>query len=244
MPGTMRESEPALLLEWDSEFWGLRIGRVAGDLLTAGRSRAIDAWAREREIDCLYFRARADDRSTLEVAPEAGFRLVDVRLELARPVDGVGGAAAVRPHRSSDLPALRTIARTSHDNTRFFADPRFPDERCRDLYAAWIENSCAGWADEVLVAEHDGRAAGYLTCNLDGEGGTVSIGLIGVAADQRERGLGSALLAGALAWASNRSASVLSVVTQGTNVRAQRLFQRAGFRTAGASLWFHKWYEA
>ena len=244
MSGTMREPEPAFFLEWDSEFWGLRIGRVAGDLLTARRSRAIDVWAREREIDCLYFLARADDRPTLEVAPEGGYRLVDVRIELARPVEGVGGTAAVRTDRSSDLPALRTIARTSHDNTRFFADPRFPDERCRDLYAAWIENSCAGWADEVLVAEDDGRAAGYVTCHHDREGRIGSIGLIGVAADRRERGLGSALLAGALAWASERDARVLSVVTQGTNVRAQRLFQCAGFRTTGLGLWFHKWYEA
>lgn len=242
----MGESEPASRLEWDSDFWGVEIGRVAGDRLSVEQSRAVDSWAREHAVECLYFLARADDTSTLGAVSESGFRLVDVRLELARPVESPRAAEATRPYRSSDLPALRAIARESHDNTRFFADPRFPDERCRDLYAAWIENSCEGWADEVLVAEDEGRPVGYVTCHLDchldGETRTGSIGLIAVAGDRRTRGLGSALLSGALAWASGRDASALSVVTQGGNVRAQRLFQRAGFRTADLGLWFHKWY--
>jgi dTDP-4-amino-4,6-dideoxy-D-galactose acyltransferase len=237
----MPEAEPAELLEWDTDFWGVRIGRVAGDVLTAERSRAVDLWARSHEVACVYFLARADDPPTLEVAAEAGYRLVDVRVELARPVEPVRGEAAVRPHRAADLPELRAIARASHDNTRFFADPRFADERCRDLYSTWIEESCSGWADAVLVVEREGLAAGYVTCHLH-EGGAASIGLIGVAAGERERGLGGELVVAALAWASGREARVLSVVTQGGNVRAQRLFQRGGFRTAAVGLWFHRWY--
>jgi dTDP-4-amino-4,6-dideoxy-D-galactose acyltransferase len=240
----MSSAEPVELLEWDSDFWGITIGRVTGDVLTAERAGAADACAREHDVECLYFLARADDARTLEVAPETGFKLMDVRVELTRPLGDSRGVAAVRPHLASDMSELRAIARASHANTRFFADPHFPDERCRDFYAAWIEKSCAGWADEVLVAEWEGRAAGYVTCHLDegGQNRAASIGLIGVAAGNRERGLGGELVSGACAWALARNATVLSVVTQGGNVPAQRLFQRAGFRTRTVGLWFHKWY--
>jgi ribosomal protein S18 acetylase RimI-like enzyme len=35
----------------------------------------------------------------------------------------------------------------------------------------------------------------------------------------------------------------VSVVTQGRNVAAQRLYQRAGFVTASTQLWYHRWLD-
>lgn len=238
----MSQADPAQLLEWDSAFWGTAIGRVSGDVLTDERRAEIDDWARERSVECLYFLARADDPRTLALAGEAGFDLVDVRLELGRLVGEEPQPSTVRAHRAGDLPRLRAIARTSYDSTRFFADPRFPDERCRDLYETWIDESCNGWADIVLVSERNGDAVGYVTCHLD-ESRTASIGLIGVASESRGRGLGGELVSAALRWSSDQRAVEMSVVTQGANLPAQRLFQRCGFRTSSVGLWFHKWYS-
>ena len=41
-------SDPCRLLGWDSEFFGLRIGRVEGHRLDAGRAQAVAAWAEEQ----------------------------------------------------------------------------------------------------------------------------------------------------------------------------------------------------
>lgn len=239
----MAAAEPARVLDWDSAFWGVAIGRVEGDVLSADRAVAVGEWARERSVACVFFLARPDDPGTLRAAQQAGFDLVDVRLELAREVAG-GSGDGVREARGGDVAVLRSIARASHEGTRFFADERFPDERCRDFYETWISESCAGWADAVLVAEADGRAAGYVTCHVDEGGSEASIGLIGVAESERNHGLGAQLVFGALAWCAARGVSRLSVVTQGGNVPAQRLFQRLGFRTQSVGFWFHKWYAA
>jgi dTDP-4-amino-4,6-dideoxy-D-galactose acyltransferase len=238
----MAAAEPARVLDWDSAFWGLPIGRAEGDVLTAERAAALDDWARERSVACVFLLARADDAETLRSAPGAGFALVDVRLELARDVDRAESDERFREAHDADVPVLRAIARASHEGTRFFVDERFPDERCRDFYETWISESCAGWADAVLVAEAGGRAAGYVTCHVEGR--TASIGLIGVADGERQHGLGAGLVSGALAWCAGRDVQRLSVVTQGGNVPAQRLFQRLGFRTQSVGLWFHKWYAA
>lgn len=218
------------------------IGRVEGEELDAERLRAVDAWADTKGIACLYFLA-GPDAATGHVAEAGGFRLMDLRAELRRPAGGDDTIGDLRAARPEDSDALRAIARSSHGVTRFYADPGFPDERCDDLYDTWIARSLEGWADGVLVAEADGRPAGYVSCHLDGAARAGSIGLIAVDADARRGGMGVALSRAAVAWCRERGAEEMSVVTQGRNAAALRTFQRAGFLVDSIGLWFHKWYR-
>jgi dTDP-4-amino-4,6-dideoxy-D-galactose acyltransferase len=218
----------------------VRIGRVDGDALSPELAASIDSWADESEVACVYFLASGDDPQSWHAAEAAGFRLMDLRTELSRDAasEEVGG---LRAAREEDRDALRAIARSSHGITRFYADPRFPDERCDDLYATWIDRSLDGWAEAVLVAEADGVPSGYVSVHVDAERG--SIGLIAVDAAARGRGLGETLSRGAVDWAAGAGAKAVSVVTQGRNAAALRTFERAGFRARSVGIWFHKWYD-
>jgi hypothetical protein len=40
----------------------------------------------------------------------------------------------------------------------------------------------------------------------------------------------------------DRGAATVSVVTQGRNVRAQRIYQQFGMRTRSLELWYHRWW--
>jgi ribosomal protein S18 acetylase RimI-like enzyme len=247
-------------LAWDSEFFGRPIARVAGDRLDPGRVAEVLAWCGERAIAGLYFLAAADDPETARLAEDAGFRLVDVRLTLARalgpPPAGddlaaagrdapgaapAGGPVAIRPTTAADLPALLPIARAAHRDSRFFADPAFPRAASAELYATWLRNSVAGWAQLVLTAELGGSPAGYVTGHLD-PGARGRIGLLAVGEAARGAGAGRRLVAGALAWFASQGVADVEVVTQARNVAAQRLYQRAGFTTRAAGLWFHRWF--
>jgi dTDP-4-amino-4,6-dideoxy-D-galactose acyltransferase len=234
---------PAVLLDWDTEFWGFPIGRVTGRVLTRRSLRAADAWAQERAVRCLYFLASSDDPGTAHVAEQGGFRLMDLRVELRREAGDALEVGAVREAREEDRSRLREIARTSHGTTRFYADPGFADDRCDDLYETWIERSLSGWAAGVLVFEREGSAAGYCSCHIDERGRAGSIGLIAVDSSARRSGAGTALANGAVAWCASKGADEMSVVTQGRNVPALRTFQRAGFLVTSVDVWFHKWYE-
>jgi dTDP-4-amino-4,6-dideoxy-D-galactose acyltransferase len=212
--------------------------------MTPELAAALDAWAAEETAACLYFLAPADDHETVDAAQQARFRFVDVRLELNQSLAAVEHAPRVRPYEHRDLEALRAIAQASHEITRFYADQRFARARCSELYDTWIVRSCEeGFADAVLVADVEDRAVGYVTCDLDEDTRSGSIGLIAVAATERGAGLGDELVRGALHWMNERGATEARVVTQGANVAAQRAFQRAGFRTSSVKLWFHRWYE-
>ncbi len=162
------------------------------------------------------------------------------------PETTTGPPVQVRPATAADLPRLRRIAAASHRDSRFYHDGHFDRRRCGELYAGWIEKSCADPAGVVLVAalpDPAGRPAGYVTGTI-GEDGEGWIGLFAVAPDARGRGVGGALIAAVLDWFAGRGADPVSVVTQGRNVRAQRLYQRFGMRTRSVEVWFHRWWPA
>jgi ribosomal protein S18 acetylase RimI-like enzyme len=232
---------PCEVLAWDTEFWGTRIGRVAHDRLDDTVAASVDAWVAANGVECIYYLAPGDDPGSAHAAERNGFALMDVRVELARAAEREQVGPSIREARDDDRQALRRIASSSHGVTRFYADPRFPNDRCDDLYDTWIRRSLEGWADGVLVAEADATAAGYVSCHLSERTG--SIGLIAVDTAARGSGLGVDLARGAVAWCAERGAETMTVVTQGRNVAALRTFMRAGFAPSSLDLWFHKWYS-
>jgi dTDP-4-amino-4,6-dideoxy-D-galactose acyltransferase len=183
----------------------------------------------------------------VRLAEDNGFRLVDVRVTYDKhlrsaPLFGDGDCQAIiRPYVQDDIPMLRAIARASYHLTRFYYDLHFPRHLCDALYETWIEKSCNGYANTVLVAEIQGQAAGYITWHLLGRS-TGQIGLIGVGSDWQGMGLGQELLHAALHWLAERGMTHAAVVTQGRNCQAQRLYGRCGFLVKSVQLWYHRWF--
>jgi ribosomal protein S18 acetylase RimI-like enzyme len=64
-----------------------------------------------------------------------------------------------------------------------------------------------------------------------------------VASESRGRGAGGRLLAAADGRATARGAARLSVVTQGHNVEALRIYEKHGFRIEGLNLFYHVWLD-
>jgi dTDP-4-amino-4,6-dideoxy-D-galactose acyltransferase len=244
--------EPCELLAWDTEFFGFPIARVKDPLLTPERCERIDRQCRRNFVRCLYFRASADDPETTRLAQEHGFRLVDVRMTLDRKLDESFRPRTIasrirRADAAADLPALEQIAAQSHRNTRFYYDGRFPLDRCEEMYRTWIRNavreaSGGGAGGDVVVAEADGRVAGY-SASHPNERGSGWISLMAVAPAFRHRGIGDDLVCASLAWLKEHGATGARVTTQGWNVAAQRVYQRCGFRTSIVDLFYHKWFD-
>ncbi len=235
---------PCRYLDWDSEFWGCRVARIEQNKLTPETLMDILAWCAEMKIDLLYFLAAADDAVTVRLVETHGFYLTDVRLTLEyvfadhfEPVDNL-----LRAAKPSDIAALREIAKTSYRDARFYYDPHLARDNVDNFYATWIEKSCQDYADTVLVAEIDGQPAGFITCHrVDNRTG--NIGLVGVHAGARGKGLGRLLIGAALSWFATHGMESVTVVTQARNIAAQRLYQRAGFSTISVGIWYHRWFR-
>jgi len=239
-----REQHLCTFLEWDSNFFGVRIARLNVAHLNEQTLASTLQWCGSNRIDCLYFLSDSDHAATPLLAENNGFHLTDVRMTLEKPLaqsETFPAHATIRLAREEDLPALREIARNTHRDTRFYFDGHFDHDKCDQLYATWIENSFRGFAQAVLVADVANVPAAYLTCHLkDGES---QIGLLGVGAQHQGGGLGTKLVHQFLFWSREQRAERATVVTQGRNLAAQRLYQRNGFVTASFQLWYHRWFS-
>jgi dTDP-4-amino-4,6-dideoxy-D-galactose acyltransferase len=215
-------------LDWDSAFFGMGVGRLHAAALTPEVALESQQWCRENQASCLYYLGPEAEK------PPAQFRLVDERVTLAWDVHPLTDPTpAVRPFLDADLPVLEEIARQSHRDSRFYADPAFDRASCDELYATWIRRSCQGWADSVLVALCEELPSGYITC------GNHAIGLVAVAGHAQGRGLGRQLVRAAQTYFQSRDVASVTVVTQGRNRAARALYERCGFRVADAQHWYH-----
>jgi len=240
------------LLPWDSEFFHCRIGKLRGDTLNEADAREIEEWRRSERIHGLYFLARASCPVTIQTAANHGFELVDIRVTLECSVPNPRDLSNtqlppkpdIRAARSEDLPALQAIARTAHRDSRFFSDPHFPRHKAEALYSTWIGLEYGGRAQRVWVAASSAdEALGYLSCHLDSTNQAGQIGLMGIDSRARGKGLGKSLVLTALQWFASHGGKEVTVVTQGKNIAAQRLYQRCGFVIRDLQLWYHKWYS-
>ena len=220
-------------LAWDSDFFGQRIARVIADDFGRGSADRIIRGARDASIDCLYLLVDAEDSERVVAAEGAGFQHVDIRITRERGVSADSDAEELPEDidlcSADDIPWLSAIARKSHRDSRFYHDPAFSRERCDDLYETWIQNACQGMADAVVVARREGRAIGYVTCEIPEPGG---------------RGYGGRMIEGALGWLARRGCSRVRVVTQARNARANGLYESRGFETVSVENSYHLWLGA
>jgi dTDP-4-amino-4,6-dideoxy-D-galactose acyltransferase len=228
-------------LDWDSEFFGVPIGE--GHPITVDEVAAVDAWAADERLRCVYLCVPTENFVLLHAAESLGFHLVGVHVscDACAPFGIAAGTdhILVRPAQPTDIAALERIAGGAHPDTRFHADPGFSRESCRRLYETWIRRSTEGWADCVLVAEPGTDVAGYVT--LHRRGGSARIGLIAVAGDTRRMGLGRSLMRAAFDWCEHQRIERVTVTTQAQNVAALRFYVRCGFTVDRMDFWLHKW---
>jgi ribosomal protein S18 acetylase RimI-like enzyme len=237
---------PAEVLAWDTEFFGVRVARVLPG--APATLAAADEWCAAHDVAVAYLSLPLTDTDAIRAAERLGFGFVDVRVELATdvapPARATRAGVAVRPHRPADTGAIEDIAATAHRDSRFYADGRFPEERCDAMYRTWARRNCDDDAVTVLVADRDDALAGYITYTVQDGGSTAHIELIAVTAAHRGLGVGSALVRAALAAALGEpDVATVTVATQARNLDAIRLYERAGMTTVATSMSLHKWYD-
>jgi dTDP-4-amino-4,6-dideoxy-D-galactose acyltransferase len=239
------------ILDWDTHFFGIRVARANIDTLTPESIQSLDAFCHQNKVRCLYFLSTIQEPTTTLLAEANDFHLVDIRAtyeklltenSFLRPIGEANKSVVIRHSQAADVADLMKISQNSYIDSRFYFDKNFPHHLADGLYQTWIQVSCEGWAEAVWVAEFDHKPVGYITCHLDHEQKSGKIGLVGVSSQAQGRGIGKQLVMHASAWFHNQGMEKATVITQGRNLAAQRLYQRCGFITKDIQLWYHKWY--
>jgi GNAT superfamily N-acetyltransferase len=237
----------ALLSEMDTGRFGFPVGKDYG--ITSSTLAAVLDESACLGLRLLLARCPAADWATVHALESNGFQLMDTLVYLRRPLHDVppaSGVVAVRTACVTEAHAVGAVAREAfadylgHYNTDRGLDP----VKVAEIYPSWAEHAVAdrAVADQVLVAEVDGRIAGFGAMKrVDGNG--IDGILYGVAPAHRERGIYRELLCASLEAARSAGAQWMEYSTQLANVAAQRTVSRLGFVPNRAFYTFHRWFD-
>lgn len=242
-------------LPWDSDVLQIACGRAEciwaeGDYLEQRHRLAklinhCVTEAQEQGVCLLSLRLDGTELASLHAAEKVGFRVIESYLTFARNTyQSPDSDKRVRLSVPSEVEIVSEIAYDTFRHNRFLVDPLIPEERARHSRRDWVRNAFAGRAEAIYVAEVEGNIAGFILLRSVENANGQKVGLvdlIGIAAQYRGCGLGSALVLQSLYHYHGKLPAV-EVGTQVTNVAAVNLYTRLGFRLVRSEFTLH-WHE-
>ncbi len=175
-----------------------------------------------------------------------GFLLVDtlvrykLDLGLHSPAD-FNSPVVISKFTNTDVPYITQIAHDSFNEDRFHSDPSLDNELCDYYYEKWAANSCAGFADDVLVAKLNDTVVGFITLKRYESDGYGQIVLEAVSEQYRGQGVYKKILQGALQYFySFPSLKEVIVGTQINVLPVQKTWMKNGFTILDSYYVLHK----
>lgn len=235
-------------LPWDTGFLGVGVGTLRlGGGWTVEAVQAALASDEARAFDLLVVTHPGDSAPLRPALEDAGARLFDTKLDYSMAVPAGSPAGQQDIERigeeadAAERSALEALALESGRFSRFRLDPRIGEPRWRELYRLWVHNSLAGeMADAVFVHRRAGAITGFVTVKRQ-DPDEARIGLIGVDAAERGKGVGTRLVAAALHWAAAHELTNLRVATQQANRAACQFYTSRGFTLTSETDIYHLW---
>jgi GNAT superfamily N-acetyltransferase len=233
----------------EAERFGIRSARAAS--VTLETLPEIMHFCRANAVIFLIARCRVEELATVHAMERAGFRLMDTLLYWAcnlvkGPIPADDCAVPIRPMRAGEANSVRSIAVEIFRGYfgHYHADPRLDPQQCDAAYVSWAERSCLSKdvAEEVLVAELDGRLVGFITLRRNSaEEGEAVVG--GVLPEAQGLGIYRAFQVRSMQWCEARGCTRILGSTQVTNTAVQKVLARLGYEPSYAYYTLHKWFD-
>jgi dTDP-4-amino-4,6-dideoxy-D-galactose acyltransferase len=231
-------------LDWDSEFFGLRIGRVCLDGATPKSLADIDEEARDRGFECLYGTldaSEAVEATTAYVAQQFGHRLVEVSQLFTRKaapyVPPKPTTATVRRGTLADVEHLEGAFEVLAPWSRFGADPRFGLDAAERMHRAWVERAARDTDQRLLAIAED--ESGIIGVSTNVWGAVPRVDFMGVTAPGS--GAAQALMGALMDWADEGETQAGPCAAR--NIAVLRYVEGCGFRVSRVQYLFHRWLD-
>lgn len=227
-------------LEWDSDFFGIKTGRLFLSKETRWDENELKNW------DLVYVFVDPADMSNNLLLLQKGVSLVDEKITYIMNVSTLketkDNASHIHSYFSSgDDEKVISIGIQSGIYSRFNVDPNFSKVKFEELYTMWMKRSISGEiANEVVVyVTEEKEIAGVIT--LGEKNNNADIGIIAVDNNFRGQNIGKALIQEAVNYSIRKNYSSLQVVTQKNNQAACKFYERCGFIEENVINIYHYW---
>lgn len=224
-------------LQWDSEFFGLRIGRADIQSLDDAVDLALMHYDLKYQYDLLYVFSK--EGLSFDAT---GADLVDEKILYSKYCENRDEYKEVMLYQQpAPNESLYKLALVSGGYSRFKLDERLPNGSYEHLYRKWIEKACPqeGTNKQIFAYAPDGIAKGMIT--VDFEGDKAQIGLVAVDTDCQHQGVGTKIMSTLEYYLYRKGVMTIEVATQKANTDACRWYEKNGFRVESVTPIYHWW---
>jgi len=232
------------ILDWDSNFFGIRVGRIIQSHLETKELSEILSELQKHQVRLAYW--PSDRKIEVDLATKLGGFLADRKTTFAmdfRSVDfdKIISTDIVEPYTvSMSMADLEGLAIQSGEYSRFAIDPNLPNDKFVSLYKIWVNRSVRKEiASEVLLIRDCDQIVGMITLGEKNARG--DIGLIAVDGNYRSNKHGEKLVRAAQRWFAAHGYEYGQVVTQGQNTPACNLYKKCGYSVEQVEYFYHFW---
>lgn len=232
------------ILDWDSDFFGVKVARITQPRLTTQELSAALSELKIQQVKLVYW--SSDLEGDDAVVKKLHGKLTDKKTTFAIQFRSVNlndilSTDVVEPYTDSmPIADLQSLAIQSGEYSRFAIDSHIPKDKFIALYEIWINRSLRKEiAKEVLVIRDGDRVVGMVT--LGEKNGRGDIGLIAVDLDFRGRKYGERLVRAAQKWFIAYGFKHGQVVTQGQNIPACNLYKKCDYLVERIEYLYHFW---
>jgi ribosomal protein S18 acetylase RimI-like enzyme len=171
-------------------------------------------------------------RSTYKFRHHAHTHHVELPVGLTLHTLGDGGIP-------SEIKGIQNVRDGLAHESRYRKDPQIGIEMAQKIYGVWLENTFFhGYADEYFALTDGNTLAGFVSLKVKDRKGYID--LLGVSPAYQNRQIGSYLIVKAISYFKANGIEDIFVITEGENIRANRVYQKNGFVSWDICLVYHK----
>lgn len=188
-----------------------------------------------------YAKCPVSNIRVVAMLEEKKFSLIDTNLTLQKKIGRKKiplNTDKFRMARPADEKEVTSIARRNFSFSRFHLDCVFNINTANAIKAAWAKAYFHGErGDAMIVAQYEGRIAGFLQLLIDQPQDSLIIDLLAVDKSMRGRGIARSMIT--FAEYSFRNLALIKVGTQIANLPSLKLYETMGFGIDSASYVLH-----
>ncbi|GLF89263.1 spore coat polysaccharide biosynthesis protein SpsD [Bacillus safensis] len=132
-----------------------------------------------------------------------------------------------------------SLAHQAFVKSRYALDPFLDQNAVQHFYQEWMRNNLLGRADINLAAKVNDEVVGLIQGMTKGD--EMALELFAIRPDTQGKGIGKKLFMAMMNASYERGHRFISAGTQMHNTIAIQLYEKMGFRTTNAFLYYHVW---
>lgn len=228
-------------LQWDSDFFGKKIGKITTCGSSVFENHLIKA--RAEGYDVIYVFGANNLRLDNSLLNEFNGRIVDVKVLYVKDITSSYEnieADIVEYTDNECCNDLEQLAYLSGEYSRYKTDDNFGVDNFKRLYKTWMDKSITREiADKLFIIKNNDEILGMVTMKIEAEIG--HLGIMAVKENAQKNGYANSFIKYCCNTLYAIGINEIEVPTQLNNLKACRLYERLGFKIHDITSVYHFW---